>query len=162
MEEPETRALCALSVRDVESVRLAPKWVRLLCLDASQAVRIRILCPGRMPVGIWPGPNAGTFKPSHLGYVFEGYTASHWVVGAFPARSGLTGYGRLRTVGTARVADRPARYLVAAAEAGIFGAHEILTWRQGGFVYAVSVHSGSPKRPPPPELLQIALAMKRY
>jgi hypothetical protein len=150
-------------VSDVELVRLAPKWVRQLCRQASSVVRGRILCPGLLPYGIWPGPNARPFKPWRLGYVFEGYTASHWVFGAFPARTGLADYGRLRTVGTARVADRPARYLFAApAEAGIFAGHEILSWRQGGFVYAVSVHTGVPKRPPPPELLEIALAMRWY
>jgi hypothetical protein len=151
------------SVPDVELVRLAPKWVRLLCREESSVVRGRILCPGRLPDGIWPGPNERTFKPWRLGYVVEGYTASHWVFGAFPARTGLAGYGRLRTIGIARVAGRPARYLFASpAEAGIFAGHEILSWREGGFVYAVSVHTGVPKRPPPPELLQIALAMRRY
>jgi hypothetical protein len=108
-----------------------------------------------------PGPNAGTSRPSRLGYIFEGYAESHWVFAAFLARSAFDGYGRMRRLGMACVAGRPARYLFTRT-GGIFAGHEILAWRRGRFVYAVSVHTGEPKRQPPPELLQVALAMKRY
>jgi hypothetical protein len=146
---------------DREALRAAPKWVRVFCREASSVTYGDVLCPGRLPRLFGPGPNAGTFRPSRLGYTFEGYAESHWVFAASPARSGFEGYGRLRTVGTTRVAGRRALYLFTAS-GGIFAGHEILSWRQGGFVYAVSVHTDEPKRPPPVELLEVALAMRRY
>jgi hypothetical protein len=157
----ENRGTIQTPLRDVEALRAAPTWVRVFCREASSVTRGDVLCPGRLPGPFGPGPNAGTFGSSRLGYIFEGYAESHWAFAAFPAHSGFEGYGRLRTLGTARVAGRPARYLFTAT-GGIFADHKILSWRQGGFVYAVSVHTGEPKRQAPPELLQVALAMKRY
>jgi hypothetical protein len=157
----ETRGTVRTPLHEVEALRVAPAWVRVFCREASSVTRGEVLCPGRLPRPFGPGPNAGTFRPSRFGYVVEGYTESHWVFAAFPARSGFEGYGRLRTLGTARVAGRPARYLFSAT-AGISAGHEILSWRQGGFVYAVSVHTGEPKRPSPAALLQVARAMRRY
>jgi hypothetical protein len=148
-------------LRDAEALRAAPSWVRAFCREASSVIRGDVLCPGRLPTPFGPGPNEGKSRPSGLGYIFEGYSESHWVIAAFPARSAFEGYGGLRTVGTVRIAGRAAGYLFTAT-GGIFADHQILSWRRGGFVYAVSVHTGKPKWQAPPELLQVALAMRQY
>jgi hypothetical protein len=152
----------ATTAADVEQLGPAPPWVREYCRRAARVVRSPVRCPGKVPAGLIPGENENVLVPSSTGYVFEGYTASHWVFGAFPLRSGLSRYGSLKQAGTARVRGHPARYLFASETSGIFAAHTMLVWRERGFVYAVSVHTGEPKRPPPRELLRIARGMRRF
>jgi hypothetical protein len=100
-------------------------------------------------------------RPSPTGYLFEGYTDRHWVFGAY-GRGDLRGYGPPRKLDQTRVRGRAAAFSYAPASGGIHAHHLILSWREGGFLYAISVHTAMPTAPLRAQLKLIAEAMRRY
>lgn len=139
----------------------APDWVQDFCRDADRVIRGRLLCLGRVPTGLQPTANLAIFRPLPRGYLVEGEADRHWVVGALQPGE-LRDFGPPRELGLARIRGRRARWSFAEDEGGIFAGHLILSWREGAFVYAVSVHGDPELRELRAQVRAVAAAMRRY
>lgn len=140
----------------------APEWVRDFCRDADRVIRRPFLCPKRVPAGFAATSNLAVFRPLRRGYLLEAEAEAHWVLGALQ-RDELRDFGPPEPVGRMRVRGRPGRLLLAGEEGGILAGHLILWWREGGFDYAVSVHSGAaPRKVLRDRLKEVAAALTTY
>jgi hypothetical protein len=122
----------------------APAWMRRYCASAARAIGRPILCPGALPDLLGPTENLGVLRPSRSGYLFEGVGLRHWAFAAFRHLEELQDFGPPRSLGSTRVRGRPARWLYAPPEGGIFAGHLILAWEESGLAYAFTVHTSRP------------------
>lgn len=127
-------------------VPTAPGWVRAYCDDVARIDR-SWLCPRALPSGLDPSLNLEAFKPTERGYILEGHDGDeHWaVVASSTGRDVLDDYarGRARQIGVDTVRGEPARIAIVGARAGLLGDHVVVTWREGGVAYVMSVHRNS-------------------
>jgi hypothetical protein len=137
-------------------------WIKDYCSEAARRIKRPVLCPARAPRGISPTENLKGFRPTRQGYVFEAEAEQHWVFVASPFE--LEGsYGRMRFLGPVEVRGRRGRWLYASPTGGIHAHHLVLTWREGGFHYAVSIHAQIPvSEPLRNDVLNVAEGMRLY
>jgi hypothetical protein len=121
----------------------APRWISEYCSEVGRKIKRAVLCPARVPLGISPTENLKGFRPTSQGYVFEAEAEQHWVFVASPFEL-QANYGRMRVLGSVEVRGRPGRWLYAPPTGGIHAHHLVLTWRERGFHYAMSVHTKTP------------------
>jgi hypothetical protein len=143
-------------------MRPAPRWIKDYCSEAGRKMKRPVLCPARVPRGISPTENLEGFRPTRRGYVFEAEAEQHWVFVASPFD--LEGnYGRMRFLGSVEVRGRTGRWLFAPPTGGIHAHHLVLTWRERGLHYAVSVHTEQrDSQPLRNDLLRVAEGMRLY
>jgi hypothetical protein len=136
-ERPDTLRVETTASGDVAR---APAWIRKYCADAGQTIKAPVLCPERVPRGIFPTENLDVFRPAREGYIFEGQAETHWVFAAGPGD--VEGdYGPMRPLGAVSVRGTNGRWLYAPETSGIHAGHLVLTWRSGTFHYTISAHT---------------------
>jgi hypothetical protein len=140
----------------------APRWMKDYCSEAGRKIKRLVLCPARVSRGISPTENLEVFRPTSRGYVFEAEAEQHWVFVASPFD--LEGnYGRMQFLGSVEVRGRTGRWLFAPPTGGIHAHHLVLTWRERGVHYAVSVHTLTHATEPlRDDVLRVAEGMRLY
>ena len=137
----------------------APVSLRRSCAKAARKLKTVIYCPLRVPAKWTPqflcaGCN-GTFGATgyfeaprgYIGSRTPGETTGHFTVWAAThdkIRDGYVGCVNRPTAGHLRVRGRTMAWIVCPPGSSLDGGHVLLVWSQGGWKYALSLHSDTP------------------